>query len=95
MECVSSNDKHKLDSKKPDDGEAGSKKPKLSKKQKLRGQNKARGPTFRIDKETELCSSLINLAADDPVPPCERKNCVFLHDVNEYLRIKPKDIGSI
>lgn len=94
LECVSSTDKHKLDSQQSDDGETDSKKPKLSKKQRLRGQNKSRGPTFRVDKETELCSSLINLSVDDAVPQCERKNCVFLHDVDEYLKIKPKDIGS-
>lgn len=91
LQCVSQNDKHKLDTQ---DDDTDAKKPKLSKKQKLRGQNKSRGPTFRVEREKELCSSLINLTIGEPVPQCERKNCVFLHDVDEYLKIKPKDIGS-
>lgn len=94
MECISQNDKHKLDAQDGDDGETDAKKPKLSKKQKLRGQNKSRGPTFRVEREKELCSSLINLTIGEPVPQCERKGCVFLHDVDEYLKIKPEDIGS-
>lgn len=96
LECISQNDKHKLDTQQesPGVGESDAKKPKYFKKQKLRGQNKCRGPTFRVEREAELCSSLLNLTVgDDSIPQCLRKNCVFIHDVNEYLKIKPKDIG--
>lgn len=94
MQCISENDKHKLDAQDADDGETDSKKPRLSKKQKLRGQNKSRGPTFRVEREKELCSSLINLTIGEPATQCQRKNCVFLHDVEEYLKMKAADIGS-
>lgn len=102
LECLSENDKVKLTSElekpQPCNEEADAdvlpvKKLRLSKKQKLHGQNKSRGPTFKRNQETELCNSLITLAEDEPLPQCERKNCVFLHDIDEYLQKKPKDLG--
>lgn len=42
----------------------------------------------------ELCKSLINLTVNDEIPQCDRKNCQFLHDIDEYLKTKPKDIGE-
>ncbi|XP_044266285.1 tRNA-dihydrouridine(47) synthase [NAD(P)(+)]-like [Tribolium madens] len=94
LECVSDKDKRKLSG---SDETPLQKKTKLSKseKKKLRGQNKSRGPTFRCTQEMELCNTLINLNLGEEAPKCERKNCQFLHDINEYLRIKPKDIGEI
>lgn len=96
LECVSNTDKAKLkvDNQNEDDSEVPHKKQKLSKKQKLRGQNKARGPTFKRNQETELCHTLINLTVNEELPKCERKNCQFLHDAEEYLKIKPEDIGK-
>ncbi|RZC40998.1 Ax dynein light domain containing protein [Asbolus verrucosus] len=95
LECVSDKDKRKL----TDDASEmpPEKKQKLSKseKKKLSGQNKSRGPTFRCEREKELCNTLINLGIEDEIPKCERKNCKFLHDIQEYLKIKAKDIGEI
>jgi tRNA-dihydrouridine synthase 3 len=94
LECVSEKDKLKLT--KDENGAPPEKKQKLSKsqKKKLRGQNKSRGPTFRCSRETELCNTLVDLGVDDEIPKCERKNCQFLHDIEEYLKIKPQDIGE-
>lgn len=102
MECISEKDKIKLTVDKSQnseclneqqEGESRAKKQRLSKKQKLRGQNKSRGPTFTRNQEKELCNSLLNIADGDPLPNCERKNCPFLHNIEEYLKIKPRDIG--
>ncbi|XP_063917995.1 tRNA-dihydrouridine(47) synthase [NAD(P)(+)]-like [Zophobas morio] len=91
LECVSDKDKRTLTQ---SDDAPPEKKQRLSKseKKKLRGQNKSRGPTFRCNREQELCNTLIN---GDEAAKCERKNCQFLHDVAEYLKIKPKDIGEV
>lgn len=91
---MSQSDKHKFYSQGSNTDESEAKKQKLSKKRKLRGQNKSRRPTFRVDRESELCSSLINLGMDDAIPECQRKSCVFLHDIDEYLKNKPKDLGK-
>lgn len=94
LECVSEKDKLKLTEN--ENGAPPEKRQKLSKsqKKKLRGQNKSRGPTFRCSRETELCNTLVDLGVDDEIPKCERKNCQFLHDIEEYLKIKPQDIGQ-
>ncbi|KAJ8955586.1 hypothetical protein NQ318_001416 [Aromia moschata] len=76
-----------------DDNHPPLKKQKFSKK-KLKGQNKSRGPTFRINKESELCSSLIMRGDTNETPACHKVNCPFLHDIQKYLEIKPKDIGD-
>ncbi|XP_023025578.1 dihydrouridine synthase 3 [Leptinotarsa decemlineata] len=97
LDLVSDKDKEKLFIHKDqhDDEEPAPKKQKLSKKEKkkLKGQNKSRGPTFRIERSQELCSSLIS-TLDGETPKCERKNCDFLHDASKYLELKPKDIGE-
>lgn len=102
LECVSQQDKLKLnkddnrhpaDTSKSESGETAPKKQRISKKEKLRGQNKSRGPTFKRDQGKELCNVFINLSDTDPTPQCQRKDCAFLHDTAEYLKIKPKDIG--
>lgn len=60
----------------------------------MKGQNKSRGPTYRVDKGDELCSNLINVVLDGEIPTCERKNCQFLHDIKKYLELKAKDLGD-
>lgn len=71
------------------------KKPRLSKKEKkkLRGQNKARPAPYKIPREQQLCNSLIDRQEHDD-KKCANTKCKFLHDVKEYLNIKPKDIGK-
>lgn len=92
MECVSEKDKQALEGESND--EPSSKKQKLSnsEKKKLRGQNKCRGPTYKREKSKELCNTLMNVIEGEELPKCERKNCLFLHNIQEYLKIKQKDI---
>lgn len=70
------------------------KKPRLSKKEKkkLKGQNKNRGPTYQRELSKELCNSLIDQSENNTDAKCLRKNCQLMHDVKEYLKIKPVDI---
>ncbi|XP_072377088.1 tRNA-dihydrouridine(47) synthase [NAD(P)(+)]-like [Diabrotica undecimpunctata] len=95
LEHVSEKDKNSIDN--STNGEESleppSKRQKFS-KNKLKGQNKSRGPTFRLDKSKELCNSLINISKGDEIPKCDKNNCQFLHDVQKYLEIKPKDIDN-
>lgn len=76
--------------------EPDSKKPRLSKKEKkkLRGQNKSRPAPFKIDREKQLCNTLIDRAENENEKKCTNSKCKFLHDVKEFLAIKPKDIGK-
>lgn len=62
------------------------------KKRKLQGQNKSRGPTYRIEQEKELCNSLVNNKGEDV--SCTRKQCNFLHNVVDYLELKGEDLGN-
>lgn len=68
------------------------KRPKLSfdEKKKLRGQNKSRGPTYARDTTKELCTRIMETEDQK----CLRDNCSFLHNVEEYVKIKPEDISS-
>lgn len=103
FQCVSEKDKHELTTdnretnlKETDDAPAR-KKQKVSKwaMKKLKGQNKSRGPTCHIKKDQELCNSLILVAEGEEIPKCNKSNCQFLHDIQEYLKTKPKDIGDV
>ncbi|KAJ8972171.1 hypothetical protein NQ314_000299 [Rhamnusium bicolor] len=101
LDCVSDKDKKKLgisntDTQSNEDGTPQFKKQKMSKKdmKKLKGQNKSRGPTFHVNKESELCNTLVHIVEGEETPKCNRNNCNFLHDVQKYLEMKPKDIGE-
>lgn len=63
-------------------------------RKKLRGQNKSRGPTYQRDTTKELCLRIITNSDETESPKCDKDGCKFLHDVEEYLKIKPKDIGT-
>lgn len=105
LECVSDKDKQELavndselkETEEKSEDVPSAKKQKLSKRamKKLKGQNKSRGPTFHIKREQELCNSLVLLADGEEIPKCNRNNCQFLHDIQEYLKNKPKDIGDV
>ncbi|XP_018336650.1 tRNA-dihydrouridine(47) synthase [NAD(P)(+)]-like [Agrilus planipennis] len=72
-----------------------SKKQKLElKKKKNKGQNKSRPVTFRQNRETQLCHSLIDVREDEVPPKCPKLSCNFIHDTEVYLKIKPPDIGD-
>ncbi|KAG5900005.1 hypothetical protein JTB14_009091 [Gonioctena quinquepunctata] len=98
FDFVSEKDKKELEIQQPqfDDEQPEAKKQKLSKRERKRltGQNKSRGPTFRIERSHELCNYLINISEGQETPKCEKPDCKFLHDINKYLELKPKDIGS-
>ncbi|XP_020290265.1 tRNA-dihydrouridine(47) synthase [NAD(P)(+)]-like [Pseudomyrmex gracilis] len=64
------------------------------KKEKLRGQNKARPPPFKASKELSLCPWIAELTADEPERKCSNQRCTFLHDRKEYLKIRLEDIGT-
>ena len=63
----------------------------LKRKKKERGQNKKRPRTVPLQKRDErLCPSL----ARNSVSCDDKKRCQFIHDIQEYLRNKPADIGE-
>ncbi|XP_046815264.1 tRNA-dihydrouridine(47) synthase [NAD(P)(+)]-like isoform X2 [Vespa crabro] len=64
------------------------------KKEKLRGQNKARPPPFKTLRETNLCPWIADQVEGEVEKKCENKRCSFLHDRKEYLQIKPSDINE-
>lgn len=79
-----------------ENNEPAKKRPRLSKKEKkkLRGQNKARPAPFKLKREKQLCNSLVNTAENEEPKKCTNEKCKFLHNVQEYLQMKPKDIGK-
>ncbi|XP_011876546.1 PREDICTED: tRNA-dihydrouridine(47) synthase [NAD(P)(+)]-like [Vollenhovia emeryi] len=71
------------------------KKPKLDdKREKLRGQNKARPPPFKAPRELSLCPWIADQTASEPERKCSNQRCTFLHDRKEYLKIRPEDIRA-
>lgn len=71
------------------------KKPKLDdKKEKLRGQNKARPVPFKISRELHLCPWIADQTVDESEKKCLNQRCTFLHNRKEYLKIRPDDIAT-
>lgn len=99
ISCISEDDKHKIDATKnirlSKVEQPPTKKPKLSfkEKKKLRGQNKSRGPFYQRDRSKELCFKAIT-DSNGANNECSRKDCPFLHNTEEYLKIKVTDIGK-
>ncbi|KAK7580445.1 hypothetical protein V9T40_001074 [Parthenolecanium corni] len=93
LDCVSANDKVKLQS----EDEPSAKKVKHyhgRKENKLKGQNKNRGPTFVREKDKILCPKLANVAICEEIPSCDDDKCQFLHDIKSYLCSKLPDISD-
>lgn len=65
-----------------------------NKKEKHRGQNKARPPPFKTERKLNLCPKIADQAVDEPEKKCDNGQCIFLHDRVEYLKIKPDDIAD-
>lgn len=63
-------------------------------KNKNRGQNKARPKTFRDDKESKPCPSIINVKCADELNQCQFNNCKYIHNPIDYLKVKQSDISS-
>ncbi|EFN63116.1 tRNA-dihydrouridine synthase 3-like [Camponotus floridanus] len=64
------------------------------KKEKLKGQNKARPVPFKISRELHLCPWIADQTVDEPEKKCLNQRCTFLHNRKEYLKIRPKDIAT-
>ncbi|KAK7865586.1 hypothetical protein R5R35_010117 [Gryllus longicercus] len=97
LECLSEDDKKRLadvDSSK--DSNEPNKHQKLNNGQRriLKGQNKARPCPFTRTPETELCSSATDLLESDAIPECSNPKCRFMHSIEDYLKLKPANIGS-
>ena len=59
-------------------------------KKKARGQNKKRPRTVPLQKQHErLCPSLSMGSSN-----CDNKECKYFHDIQEFMKNKPKDIGD-
>lgn len=55
--------------------------------------NKNRGPTFKVDRESQLCPKLVDRQTDaDPV--CDYEKCKFTHDIEQYLEQKLPNLGE-
>lgn len=65
-----------------------------NRKNKKRGQNKARPKTFQDNKENKPCPSIVNVCSKDEMKPCQFANCKYIHSPQEYLKTKEKDIGN-
>jgi tRNA-dihydrouridine synthase 3 len=92
--------KRKIDDNTVDDNDIASKKPKndeepsFKTKNKMKGQNKARPKTFREDKESKPCPTIVNVISANEQNKCQFQNCKFIHNPLDYLKIKPKDISE-
>lgn len=65
-----------------------------NKKEKHRGQNKARPPPFKTQRKLNLCPRIADQAVNESEKKCDNDRCIFLHDRVEYLKIKPDDIAD-
>ncbi|XP_066159076.1 tRNA-dihydrouridine(47) synthase [NAD(P)(+)]-like isoform X2 [Euwallacea fornicatus] len=75
------------------DGETRPKKRRFQQTKKFKGQNKKRGPTFAIDRKEQLCDSLVHLREGETITECPRNACPNSHNIDEFLKNKPADIG--
>lgn len=100
--------KHKLESHESDSSENANKKAKAAgdpdptngvndkrqPQERKRGQNKSRPKTFKDDRKTKPCPSIINVTSSTDIQQCQYNNCQYLHDPVEYIKSKPKDLGD-
>lgn len=59
----------------------------------MKGQNKSRGPTFQRENARELCIKAMQ-NPDGKDQNCLIKGCNSIHNLEEYMKIKPEDIAS-
>ncbi|XP_033222166.1 tRNA-dihydrouridine(47) synthase [NAD(P)(+)]-like isoform X2 [Belonocnema kinseyi] len=97
-ECLTEDDKLKIEtreSKEISEDEPPKKKLKGDdRKDKLKGQNKARPPPFKAPREQNLCPWVVDQGVDEPEKKCTNPRCAFIHERLEYMKIKPSDIGE-
>lgn len=93
IDCVNEKDKRKLEELDVGDIEDGSTVKKFKKnKRVLKGQNKARGPTFVVKPEDCFCHSLKDSTIEQICKYGDK--CKFIHDKKEFMLKKPEDIGK-
>ncbi|XP_008559828.1 tRNA-dihydrouridine(47) synthase [NAD(P)(+)]-like [Microplitis demolitor] len=63
-------------------------------REKLKGQNKARPPPFKTARERNLCPWIVDQAVGEPDKKCPSPKCTFMHDREAYLKIKEPDIDE-
>lgn len=100
-QCLTETDKQRVfsgtnveDAEVPSDEPALKKLKQDDKKEKLRGQNKARPPPFKVPRELNLCPWIADQTMNEPEKKCLNQRCIFLHDRKEYLSIRSADIGT-
>lgn len=92
IDCVNEKDKRKLEELDVvEDGGPAKKKFKKN-KQVLKGQNKARGPTFVAKPEDCFCFSLKDSTIEQTCKYGDK--CKFVHDKKEFMLKKPEDIAK-
>ncbi|KAI5749045.1 hypothetical protein M8J76_004230 [Diaphorina citri] len=91
IECVNETDKRKLEELEVEDDGTAKKKFKKN-KQVLKGQNKARGPTFVTKPEDCYCPFLKDSTLEQTCKYGEK--CKFVHDKNVFMKSKPEDISE-
>lgn len=63
-------------------------------KHKTKGQNKSRPKAYRVEMVNKPCPTIVNVASVEEKKECQFTNCIFIHNPLDYLKSKPKDIGS-
>lgn len=97
-ECLTVDDKQKIETK-VNNEESQDEPPKKrmredDRKDKLKGQNKARPPPFKPLRANNLCPYIMDQGVDEPLKKCTNQKCTFMHDRVEYMKIKPHDISE-
>ena len=65
-------------------------------KVRKRGQNKNRPIPYQVDYEKELCYTLVDACNEEDLErKCTAVKCTCIHDIREYLKVKPSDIGNL
>lgn len=57
------------------------------------GMNKNRGPTYRMDRDSQLCPQLVDRRADSD-PGCSMTGCRYTHDLQQFLAKKLQSLGD-
>lgn len=93
-ECLTINDKEKIEKINNEDEPPKKKMREDDRRDKLKGQNKARPPPFKAAKENNLCPYICDQGIDEIEKKCTNQKCTFMHSRIDYMKIKPNDISE-
>lgn len=65
---------------------------KAEKRERNRGQNKARPVPYKLQNQHRFCPHLLDQTIEETSRICIAKSCIFMHDRVKYLESKPEDI---